>query len=98
MALLSDEEIESKLQPLGGWERDTHSGTGGDAITRDFKEDDFKGSVAFVNRVMPIAEAMNHHPDLAISRDTVTVTISTQSEGGLTDNDFDLAARIDALG
>jgi 4a-hydroxytetrahydrobiopterin dehydratase len=92
MALLSDEEIESKLQPLDGWERD------GDAITRDIKQDDFKGSVAFANRVMPVAEAMNHHPDLAISWDTVTVTISTHSEGGLTANDFDLAARIDALG
>ena len=92
MALLSDEEIESKLQSLDGWQRE------GDAITRDVKEDDFKGSVAFVNRVMPVAEAMNHHPDLAISWDTVTVTISTHSEGGLTDNDFELAARIDALG
>ena len=92
MALLTDEEIESKLQPLGEWERD------GDAITRDFKNADFKESVAFVNRMMPVAEAMNHHPDLAISWDTVTVTISTHSEGGLTENDFDLAARIDALG
>ena len=98
MALLSDEEIESKLRGLDGWQRDTHSGTGGDAITRAVKEDDFKGSVAFVNRVMPVAEAMNHHPDLAISWDTVTVTISTHSEGGLTQNDFELAARIDALG
>jgi 4a-hydroxytetrahydrobiopterin dehydratase len=90
MALLSDEEIGGRLEVLRGWERD------GDAITRDFKNADFKESVAFVNRVMPVAEAMNHHPDLAISWDTVTVT--THSEGGLTENDFDLAARIDALG
>jgi 4a-hydroxytetrahydrobiopterin dehydratase len=90
MALLSDEEIGGRLEALSGWERD------GDAITRDFKNADFKESVAFVNRVMPVAEAMNHHPDLAISWDTVTVT--THSEGGLTENDFDLAARIDALG
>jgi 4a-hydroxytetrahydrobiopterin dehydratase len=90
MALLSDEEIGGRLEVLRGWERD------GDAITRDFKNADFKESVAFVNRVMPVAEAMNHHPDLAISWDTVTVT--TYSEGGLTANDFDLAARIDALG
>ena len=92
MALLNDEEIDGRLQGLSGWERD------GEAITKDFKSDDFKGSVGFVNRVMPVAEAMNHHPDLAISWDTVTVTISTHSEGGLTENDFDLAARVDALG
>jgi 4a-hydroxytetrahydrobiopterin dehydratase len=54
--------------------------------------------VEFVNRLTPTAEAMNHHPDLAIAWDTVTVTISTHSEGGLTENNFDLAARIDALG
>ena len=92
MARLSDEEIEQRLQAESGWERD------GDAIRKDFKADDFKGSVDLVNRLMPVAEAMNHHPDLAISWDTVTVTITTHSEGGLTANDFDLAARIDALG
>jgi 4a-hydroxytetrahydrobiopterin dehydratase len=92
MALLSEEEIGGRLETLSGWERD------GNAITKDFKHDDFKGSVAFVNRVMPVAEAMNHHPDLAISWDTVTATISTHSEGGLTENDFELAAPIDALG
>ena len=92
MALLSDEEIDGRLQGISGWERE------GDAIRKSFKNDDFKGSVEFVNRLTPTAEAMNHHPDLAISWDTVTVTISTHSEGGLTENDFDLAARIDALG
>ena len=92
MALLNDEEIDGRLQALSGWERE------GDAISKDFKGADFKESVALVNRIMPVAEAMNHHPDLAISWDTVTVTISTHSEGGLTANDFDLAARIDALG
>jgi 4a-hydroxytetrahydrobiopterin dehydratase len=92
MALLSDEEIDGRLGALSGWERD------GDAISKDFKNADFKESVAFVNRVMPVAEAMNHHPDLAISWNTVTVAITTHSEGGLTENDFELASRIDALG
>ena len=50
-----------------------------------------------MNRVAPVAEDMNHHPDLAISWDTVTVTITTHSEGGLTENDFTLAERIDGL-
>jgi 4a-hydroxytetrahydrobiopterin dehydratase len=92
MALLSDEEIEQRVQSMNGWERH------GDAIVKEFENDDFKGSVAFVNRVMPVAEAMNHHPDLEISWATVKATISTHSEGGLTASDFDLAARIDALG
>ena len=92
MARLSDEEIEERLSGLDGWERD------GDAIRRSFKLDDFKGSIDFVNRLTPVAEEMNHHPDLEISWDTVTVKITTHSEGGLTDNDFELAGRIDSIG
>jgi 4a-hydroxytetrahydrobiopterin dehydratase len=91
MARLSDEEIDQGLTELEGWERD------GEAITRTFKLDDFKGSVDFVNRLTPEAEDMNHHPDLAISWNEVTVTISTHSEGGLTASDFELAGRIDRV-
>ena len=92
MARLSDAEIEERLGSLDGWERS------GDAIVKRFDNGDFKGSVEFVNRLTPEAEEMNHHPDLEISWKTVTVSISTHSEGGLTDNDFELARRIDALG
>ena len=92
MARLNDEEIEQRLGELNdGWERS------GEAIEHTFKLDDFKGSVDFVNRLTPIAEEMNHHPDLAISWNQVTVTISTHSEGGLTANDFELARRIATL-
>jgi 4a-hydroxytetrahydrobiopterin dehydratase len=91
MARLSDEEIEERLSGLDGWERED------DAIGRRFQLEDFKGSVEFVNRLTPEAEEMNHHPDLAISWNKVTVTITTHSEGGLTENDFELARRIDAL-
>jgi 4a-hydroxytetrahydrobiopterin dehydratase len=91
MARLSDEEIEERLAALDGWER------AGDAIERTFQLDDFKGSVDFVNRLTPEAEGMNHHPDLAISWNKVTVTITTHSEGGLTANDFELARRIATL-
>ena len=91
MARLNDEEIDERLTALRGWERD------GDAIKRAFKLDDFKGSVDFVNRLTPEAEDMNHHPDLAISWNEVTVTITTHSEGGLTANDFELARRIATL-
>jgi 4a-hydroxytetrahydrobiopterin dehydratase len=91
MARLTDEEIEERLAGLEGWERE------GDAICRRFRLDDFKGSVDFVNRLTPEAEDMNHHPDLAISWNEVTVTITTHSEGGLTANDFELARRIATL-
>jgi 4a-hydroxytetrahydrobiopterin dehydratase len=91
MARLSDEEIDERLAGLDGWDRD------GDAIRRQFELDDFKGSVDFVNLLTPEAEGMNHHPDLEISWNKVTVSLTTHSEGGLTENDFDLAARISRL-
>jgi 4a-hydroxytetrahydrobiopterin dehydratase len=91
MARLNDAEIDERLAGLEGWKRS------GDAIVKEFDNGDFKGSVDFVKRLTPEAEEMNHHPDLEISWKTVTVTVSTHSEGGLTDNDFELARRIDAL-
>ena len=91
MALLGDEEIEARLAGLDGWERR------GDAIVKAFERGDFVGSVKFVDSLVAPAEEMGHHPDLEISWDTVTVTISTHSEGGLTAADFELAGKIDAL-
>jgi len=91
MARLEADEIDERLSKLDGWSRQ------GVALTREHKSESFLGSVEFVNRVAPVAEDMNHHPDLAISWDTVTVTITTHSEGGLTEKDFTLAERIDAL-
>ncbi|MDQ3936262.1 MAG: 4a-hydroxytetrahydrobiopterin dehydratase [Actinomycetota bacterium] len=92
MAVLSDGEIEQRLKRLeDGWERR------GDAIRREFKFDDFRGSIDFVNRITPVAEEMNHHPDLEISWNTVTVSLSTHSQGGLTEGDFELAGEIDEL-
>jgi 4a-hydroxytetrahydrobiopterin dehydratase len=91
MATLSDSEVEERLAGLDGWRRS------GDAIEKQFKRGDFVGAVAFVESLLAPAEEMNHHPDLAISWETVTVTLSSHSEGGLTANDFELAAKIDAL-
>ena len=75
MARLSDEEIEERLSGLEGWERE------GEAIRSTFKLDDFKGSVDFVNRLTPEAEEMNHHPDLEISWNEVTVTVTHPLRG-----------------
>ena len=89
--MLDDAQIEERLAGLSGWRRS------GDAIEKQFKREDFVGSVRFVDSLVGPAEEMNHHPDLSISWDTVTVTLSTHSEGGLTAADFELAAKIDAI-
>ena len=91
MALLSDAEIEERIDVLPGWERS------GDAIAKTFERGDFIGSVEFVRGLVAPAEEMGHHPDIEISWDSVTVTISTHSEGGLTAADFELAVRVDAV-
>lgn len=91
MALLGEQEIEAKLSALSGWERRS------EAIAKEFSCGDFVGSVKFVESLVGPAEEMGHHPDLGISWDKVTVTISTHSEGGLTAADFELAARADEL-
>ena len=88
---MSDDEVKGQLAQLGGWERE------GDALTREFEFANFVGSVDFVNRLTPVAEEMNHHPDLSISWNKVRVSLSTHSEGGITENDFKLAAKIDSL-
>jgi 4a-hydroxytetrahydrobiopterin dehydratase len=92
MALLSDDDVQDRLEQLEtGWSRQ------GDALARKFTFDDFQGSVDFVNRITPPAEEMNHHPDLEISWNNVTVILSTHSQGGITDSDFQLAQRIEDL-
>jgi len=91
VAPLGDSEIEARLTEHPGWER------AGEAIAKSFKRGDFVGSVNFAVSLVEPAEAMNHHPDLEISWDTVTVSLSTHSEGGVTAADFELAAKIDAL-
>jgi 4a-hydroxytetrahydrobiopterin dehydratase len=87
--LLSDDEIESRLGELEGWSRD------GDKIVKTFEHGDFVGSVEFVRRLTAPAEEMNHHPDLEISWDKVTVSVTNHAAGGLTGDDFDLASKID---
>jgi len=91
MELLSDSEIESRLADLNGWERR------GDTIVKIFELSDFVGSVEFVRKLVEPAENLGHHPDLSISWNKVTVSITTHAAGGLTENDFQLALRIDAV-
>jgi 4a-hydroxytetrahydrobiopterin dehydratase len=91
MALLSDAQIEQRLQG-SDWRRD------GDEIVRDLSFDDFAAAIAFVDRVAVAAESANHHPDILVHGwNKLRLTLSTHSEGGLTESDFALAASIDAL-
>jgi 4a-hydroxytetrahydrobiopterin dehydratase len=71
----------------------------GDAIVRDFELKDFAAAMAFVNQVGEMAEGANHHPDILIHGwNKVRLTLSTHSEGKVTQADHDLAAGIDGLG
>lgn len=91
MSLLTEDEISAALAQAPGWE---HSG---DSITRTVKLGDFRDAMIYVGAVAHLAQAANHHPDIAISWNTVTLTLSTHSEGGLTEADFALASQISAL-
>lgn len=86
---LDRSEIEQRLRSLSGWKRDD------DEIEKEYRFADFKQAMAFVNRVADAAEAMDHHPDIEIKYNKVEMSLSTHSEGGVTEKDFDLAARID---
>lgn len=77
---------------MSGWVEE------GGALRRDFRFADFAEALAFVNRVGEVAEQVNHHPDIDIRWNTVTLRLSTHSKGNvITDSDSDLAARIDRL-
>jgi 4a-hydroxytetrahydrobiopterin dehydratase len=64
-----------------------------DALERTFAFDDFLGALGFVNRVAALAQAENHHPDIAIHYNRVTLRWWTHTAGGITDRDRELAAR-----
>ena len=92
MGVLNDEQIAGALDALPGWERD------GDALACDVECGDFKDAIGFVNRVADLAEARTIIPtssSTATSR--APATLSTHSEGGITENDVALARAIDAL-
>jgi len=88
MALLSENEITEKLASLEGW------GQEGNQIAKQFKFKNFIQSIGFVNKVAILAERVDHHPDILIEYSKVTITLSTHSEGGLTEKDFNLASEI----
>ena len=91
MATLSETQVDEQLAG-SDWRLE------GAAIVREWKLDDFKEAIAFVNRVADTAEAFNHHPDILVHGwNKVRLELSTHSEGGITQADLDMAARIDDL-
>jgi 4a-hydroxytetrahydrobiopterin dehydratase len=91
MELLTDEEITAELASVPGWTR------AGSTITCTAKLADFRAAMLYVGAVAYLAEDANHHPDILIQWNRVTLTLSTHSAGGLTAADFALARRISQL-
>ena len=91
MDVLTDEQVSERLGDVPGWIRQ------GDSIVHVQTLADFRAAVLYVGAVAYLAEAANHHPDILIQWNRVTLTLSTHSEGGLTAADMALAGRISAL-
>jgi 4a-hydroxytetrahydrobiopterin dehydratase len=88
---LPDDAIVRELTQLPGWARE------GEEIVRAFDRGNFNGSIAFVNAIAAAANAADHHPDIAVSWNEVTVRLSSHDAHGLTERDFALARTIDGL-
>jgi 4a-hydroxytetrahydrobiopterin dehydratase len=90
--LLSEEAIASRLDD-SRWRRE------GDEIAREWQLEDFAEAMAFVNRVAELAEESNHHPDILVHGwNKVRLSLTNHSAGGLTEADFEMAAKIDQVG
>jgi 4a-hydroxytetrahydrobiopterin dehydratase len=90
---LSESEIRALLGQTPRWKLEED----GRRLKRAFEFADFMEAMRFVNRVADVAEAEGHHPDIAIHWNRVELTLWTHKIGGLHENDFILAAKIDAL-
>jgi 4a-hydroxytetrahydrobiopterin dehydratase len=88
---LPDDAIARELTALPGWVRE------GDEIVRTYDRGNFNGSIAFVDAIATAANAADHHPDIAISWNSVTIRLSSHDAHGLTARDFALARTIDGL-
>ena len=92
MTVLNENEINERLDKVKGWEFSNKQ------IGKEFQLKDFKSALDFVNKVGAEAESMDHHPDILMhSWNKVKITVSTHSEGGVTDKDFQLAGKIEGL-
>jgi len=91
MAVLSESEIREAIGKLPGWQQS------GEAIRRVFQFPDFKAAMKFVNQVAEAAEEANHHPDIDIRYNKVTMALVSHDSGGVTQRDVRLAGRINQI-
>jgi 4a-hydroxytetrahydrobiopterin dehydratase len=92
MTVLNQNEINEKLDKVSGWKFENNQ------IGKEFKLRDFKSALEFVNKVGAEAESMDHHPDILMhSWNKVKISVSTHSEGGVTEKDFKLAGKIEGF-
>jgi 4a-hydroxytetrahydrobiopterin dehydratase len=89
MAILSARQTAARLKKVPEWAKRSRT------IWRTFEFKGFMGSIRFVNRVAALAEKSDHHPDIDVRWNKVTLTLSTHSEGGITEKDFSLARQCD---
>lgn len=92
MATLTSEQVEAELKTTREWSLEDG------AITKTVTRKDFRDSLLYLNAVGYLAERANHHPDVAVAWNKVTLTLVTHSAGGLTSADFAMARQIDELG
>lgn len=88
---LKKQEIDARLSKLQGWQLVE------DSIKKDYKFKDFPGSMGFVVKIALEAERVQHHPDITIEYNRVRIVLTTHSEEGLTEKDFDLAEKIETF-
>jgi 4a-hydroxytetrahydrobiopterin dehydratase len=91
MELMTQDQVSAELDATPGWSQD------GKSIVTVVTREDFRDALLFVNAVGYLAETANHHPDIKIQWNKVTLELSTHSAGGLTTNDFVLARQISSL-
>ena len=92
---LEEGKIHQLLSELSDW--NLQRGSAGPQIEKEYRFPDFQKALDFVNRLGAVAEAEGHHPDVYISWGKVRVSLSTHSIGGLSENDFILAAKADEV-
>jgi len=88
---LSESDVQTALQKLQGWR------SNGQAIERVFEFPNFSDAMVFVNRVAEAAEEANHHPDITINYNKVTMQLSSHDSGGVTQRDLRMAGRINQI-
>ncbi|BDC18368.1 4a-hydroxytetrahydrobiopterin dehydratase [Acidianus sp. HS-5] len=91
MNKLSEDEIGNKLKNLNNWEYKDNK------LVKEFKFRNFDDSINFLKLIQPVADSLDHHPDVHIYYNRVVIELTTHDAGGITELDFQLAEKIDDL-